>query len=150
MIRAAFMLSSFKKYNSHQYEKLRTAYITNFLKGDMNPSRRFPWSDEENKKIGIQAKGRKWINNGVDSCMAKDEKLIELLAAGWVLGRLMTDSLKEGTKKGGSLTGGHNKGIPMSDEQRKKCERTFFKKGQIPHNPPSSRPAFGVVVEVDC
>lgn len=102
--------------------------------GDKNPTRRFPWTEEQKKQIGIAAKGRKWVNNGIDSCMAKDEKLSELLDSGWVLGRLLTPTLIEGTKKGGKSTGGHNKGIQMSDEQREKCKHTFFKKGLIPHN----------------
>lgn len=135
MIRAAFLMSSFRKYNSsRQYKKLREEYINNFMSGDNNPSRRFPWTDEEKKLIGDKAKGRKWVNNGIDSCMAKGELLNDLLSNGWVYGRLLTPSLIEGTKKGGKATGGHNKGIPMTDEQREKCKDTFFKKGQVSPN----------------
>jgi len=134
MIRAAFMMSSNRKYNNRQYASLRTSYIVNFMQGDMNPSRRFPWTDEQKKKIGIVAKGRKWVNNGVDSCMAKDEKLNELLANGWVHGRLLTPTLIEGTKKGGKATGGHNKGIPMSEEQKEKCRQSFFMSGREAYN----------------
>ena len=161
MIRAAFLMSSFKKYNSsRQYKKLREEYISNFMNGDMNPTRRFPWTDDEKKIIGEKAKGRKWVNNGIDSCMAKGEILEDLLSKGWILGRLLTPSLIEGLKNGGKATGGHNKGIPMSDEQyekmkpyfqqkgkpsprkgipmsdeqREKCKGNFFKKGHVPYN----------------
>lgn len=85
-------------------------------------------------KNSINSKGRKWVNDGINSTMAKDEKLQELLSSGWVIGRLLTDSLLEGTRKGGTLTGGHNRGTPMSEEQKAKCSTTFFKKGQAPHN----------------
>lgn len=135
MIRAAYMMSSFKKYNSSRhYESLRQEYIKNFMIGDKNPIRRFPWNDEQKKYFGEVSRGRKWVNNGVDSCMAKDEKLDELLKSGWILGRLRTKTLIEGAKKGGKRTGGHNKGVSMSAEQREKCKGTFFKKGQVPHN----------------
>lgn len=135
MIRAAFLMSSFKKYNSsRQYKKLREEYIINFMNGDMNPTRRFHWTEDEKKLIGEKAKGRKWINNGIDSCMAKGELLEDLLANGWVLGRLLTPSLIEGVRKGGISTGGYNKGIQMSNEQKEKCKDTFFKKGHVPHN----------------
>lgn len=91
---------------------------------------------EKRIKCSEGSKGRKWVNNGTDSCMAKGEKLDLLLTQGWVYGRLMTDTLTEGIKKGAFKKGSepHNKGIPMSPEQKEKVSSTFFKKGHTPHN----------------
>lgn len=130
MLHAALMLSSFKRYNSRCYKWLREKYIDECMKGKTNPQIRFPWTEDQKKEIGEKSKGRKWVNNGNDSCMAKGEKLELLLTQGWKCGRLMTDTLKEGVKKGGIKTGGHNKDKPMLPEQKKQISetlKTFFK-----------------------
>lgn len=128
MLHAAMMLSSFKRYNSRMYKWLRTKYINERMMGENNPSLRFPWTEEQRKKSGEKSKGRKWINNGSESCMAKGEQLQEMLNSGWVLGRLITPELLDGLQKAGKKTGGHNKGVPMTEHQREKCSRTWFKK----------------------
>jgi hypothetical protein len=93
-----------------------------------------PTTEEKRLKNSIASKDRKWVNNGIDSTMVKGEQLEALLSEGWMLGRLRTPTLIEGTKKGGKTTGGYNKGIPMSEDQREKCKDRFFKKGHIPKN----------------
>lgn len=98
-----------------------------------------PTTDQKRLKNSLDSRDRRWVNNGSSSCMAKGEKLKELLNCGWILGRLKTPSLLAGTQLGGKCTGGYNRGKPMSEEQRSKCQHTFFKRGQIPHNKKSSQ-----------
>jgi hypothetical protein len=125
MLHAFWMLSSFRKYNSKKYECLRTHYIKECLLGDNNPSRRFPKTEEQKEHFRKTSLERKWVNNGVDSCMAKDEKLQELLSSGWEYGRLITKSLTDGLKLGGEKSGGKNKGKKMSEQQKSKLKIAF-------------------------
>lgn len=85
-----------------------------------------PTTEEKRLKNSIASKDRKWVNNGIDSTMAKGEQLAILLSEGWTLGRLRTPTLIEGTKKGGKATGGYNKGVPMSEEQYEKMKPHFL------------------------
>lgn len=120
MLHAAMMLSSFSRYNSRCYKWLRERYIKEQMMGDNNPARRIPCTDQKREKCSETSRNRKWLNNGSESCMAKGDQIQQLLNEGWILGRLKTPSLIEGLKKGGRLTGGHNKGIPLSDELKKR------------------------------
>ena len=138
MFTAAFMMSSNFRYNSKQYKAFREQHNER-LTGDNNPSRRYPCTDKKRKLNSDQSKDRRWLNNGVDSCMVKGADIDILLADGWKLGRLMTESLITGTTNGGKKTGGHNKGIPCSDEQRKAISETLA--GNTPWNKGIKMPA---------
>lgn len=118
MFKAAFMMSANFRYNSKQYRAFREQHSKQ-MTGDNNPARKYPCTDKKRHLNSIQSKDRRWLNDGVNSSMAKGAEIDILLAAGWRFGRLMTESLKTGTAIGGKKTGGHNKGVPCSDEQRK-------------------------------
>jgi hypothetical protein len=124
MLHAALMLSSFGRYGSRHYKWVRERYIKERLIGDNNPARRFPCTDRKRKLNSEGSKDRKWVNDGTDSTMAKGDRLHQLLSEGWRLGRLRTESLIEGAKRGGKLSGGYNKGVPMSEESKKHLSET--------------------------
>jgi len=129
MLHAALMMTSFGKYNSRSYKWVREKYIKERLLGDNNHVRRIPCKDQKRQKCSDASKDRRWLNDGNNSCMTKGIEMEKLLSEGWVLGRLRTDSLIIGAKRGGSLTGGYNKGVPCSDEQREKISNSLM--GQI-------------------
>ena len=118
MLRAAFLMSHRRCYTSRVYARIKEQHIKENMMGDNNPSRRIPCTDTKREVCGQKSKDRKWLNNGDKSCMAKGEAIQELLSNGWQLGRLRTESLITGVKKGGNMTGGHNKGTPCSEEQK--------------------------------
>ena len=72
------------------------------------------------------------MNNGTGSRMAKGAAIQELMGLGWKFGRLKTESLVSGARKGGHLTGGHNKGKSCSDEQKAAISKKL--QGSIPWN----------------
>lgn len=125
MLTAAFMMSSRKCNNSKSYSWLREKHITENMMGDNNPSRRIPCTEKKRELNSKESKDRKWLNNGVESRMAKGEKMNDLLQNGWVLGRLLTDTLIAGARYGGLKTGGNNRGKPCSQEQRAAISATL-------------------------
>lgn len=130
MICAAMMLSSFKRYNSKKYEWLRTHFINEYMTGNNNPIKRFPHTEERKQHFRETSLGRKWINNGTESCMAKSERLHNLLENGWQLGRLKTETLINGIRRGGKNAGGYNKGKHITEEQRTQISKTALNRTQ--------------------
>jgi len=131
MFKAAFMMSANFRYNGKQYRAFREQHSKQ-MSGDNNPSRKYPCTDKKRQLNSQKSKDRCWLNDGVDSCMVKGADIDILLANEWKLGRLMTESLIIGTAVGGKKTGGHNKGVPCSDKQRKSISEKLT--GNTPWN----------------
>lgn len=116
--------SNYPKLSLKEYEYIKEGYSmsnSKNLKGKKNPNMARQFSPETRKLIGEKSKGntntkgRTWWTNGTESCMA-----FECPGEGWVKGR---------NTKGRPAW---NKGVPQTEEQRKKNSETH--KGKTPWN----------------
>ena len=137
---AAVMMSNFKKYNSRNYEWLKKQYNTyqksdecknrkrltrekngtDKLKNDHIEKIKLSHKNRDRNTYPGGNKGTSWLNNGVISRPAHLTEIDDLIKNGWVLGRFMTDVMKEKFKEVGKKVGKSTKGICLTEEHRKK------------------------------